>query len=349
MATLRDLADELGLSMATVSRALNGHPNINERTRQRVQQSANKHNYQPNALARALRQNQTKIVGLVIPDTLNRFYAAGAAVLQATLEQYGYRLIICINKGDPGTDRECLNALLQQRVDGIVHVPCAPEGARLVRDSGSSIPIVELNRCSDGGLFDAVIPDDREGTLQLTRHLLDLGHRRIGMIVGPQMMSTTRARVSGFHEAFREAGVPFEERWIGYRVYSEDWGEECTREFLAVDQPPTAILAAGNQLVLGALRTLTEYDVCVPDEISLAGIDDPGWFSVWKPGITTYALPLQEMGLLAAQLLLSRMSAPQSRSAMPTVTRLSGQLKIRGSTGPPKASRPVRAGREQRA
>jgi LacI family transcriptional regulator len=286
-------------------------------------------------VARALRQQQTKTVGLVIPDILNRFYAAGASVLQATLEQHGYRLVICISNDDAESERSYLNALLQQRVDGIVHVPCTAAGARMVREAGNQVPVVELNRCSEGNVFDAVISDDREGALQLTRYLIKLGHRRIGVIAGAEPFSTTRARVSGVREAFREADLALDETLIRYRDYSHGWGEEAMREFIRSTPRPTAVFAAGNQLALGALQALATTELRVPDDISLIGFDDPEWFAAWRPGITTYALPLREMGLLAAQLLLARMSAASPTPTMPTITRLSGRLVIRKSCAAP--------------
>ena len=334
MATLRDVAQELGLSISTVSRALNGYPHIDEGTRARVQRAAKALNYHPNALARALRQQETKTVGLIIPDILNLFYAEGAAVLQATLEEHGYRLIVCISNDNPDSDRSYLEALLRQRVDGIVHVPCTIDGARMVRDS-SMVPLVELNRGSNTALFDAVLPDDRDGALRLTRYLLGLGHTRIAVIAGPEQYSTTVGRIAGVKEAYREAGISLEELLIIPGQYTPAWGAEATRQVISLEPRPTALLAAGNQIVLGALQVLALHRLRIPTDISLAGFDDPGWFAAWQPGITTYALPLREMGLVAAQLLLSRMAMSKDSLSMATVTRLAGQLVIRESCAPP--------------
>lgn len=335
MTTLRDVAGELGLSISTVSRALNGHPHIDERTRKRVRQTAARLNYQPNVLARGLRNDQTKTIGLVIPDILNQFYAAGATILQSTLRQSGYRLIVCISNDDPATDRECLLELTQHRVDGIVHVPCTPDGAKALRDSSVSVPIVELNRCSEGGIFDAVIPDDREGAFQLAQHLIELGHRAIGVIVGNPSLSTTRARLHGFEDALRAANISLDGCPILHGDYSKQWGKEAAEQLIQLHARPTAIFATGNQIVLGALQALEEAKLAVPNDISLIGFDDPDWFAVWRPAVTTYALPLQEMGLLAGRLLLDRMRVPQAEQGMPTISRVSGRLMIRQSAAPP--------------
>jgi LacI family transcriptional regulator len=277
-------------------------------------------------------------VGLVVPDILNYFYAAGAGVLQATLEQHGYRLIICISNDDPRSDGGYLTALLEEQVDGIVHVPCTPEGARAVRELGQGVPVVELNRTSDYGQFDAVLSDDREGSYQLGRHLLDLGHRHVGVLAGPPAYSTTRSRLAGFRQAFLEAGIGDEGLEVRHGQYSLEWGAQGTGELLAMAPQPTALFATGNSIVLGALRALTSTGMQVPEDISLIGFDDPAWCSVWRPAITTYALPLRDMGLLAAQLLVSRMRSGGAES-MPSVTRVSGRLMLRGSTGVPHTGR----------
>ncbi len=334
MATLRDVAREADLSISTVSRALTGHPHVHEETRHRVRSVAQELGYQPNALARALRRNQTKTVGLVIPDILNEFYASGATVLQSVLEHQGYRLILCISNNDPESDRRYLTALLQQRVDGIVHVPCTPDGARIVRESDDAVPVVELNRLSKSGLFDAVVSDDREGGLKVARYLLQLGHRRIGLIAGPESFSTTGNRLAGFREAFREAGLAVDPSLILHGDYSRAWGTQAVYAFMAMSPRPTALFVTGNQITLGALRGLVDLNLRVPDQVSLIGYDDPDWYAVWKPPITTYALPLKEMGLVAAQLLLARMAAAKTEASMPTVSRVAGQLVIRESCAP---------------
>lgn len=335
VATLRDVAEALGVSVSTVSRGLSGHPHVDERTRVRIREAARRLNYQPNALARALRSNRTKTVGLVIPDILNQFYAAGATVLQATLERHGYRLIVCINNDEPGDDAECLTALLQYRVDGIVHVPCTPTGAQGVRDVDPRAPVVELNRRSDAGLFDAVISDDHEGARALVRHLADLGHESIGVIAGPPSLSTTRGRIEGLETGLREVGIAPDRCPVLYGSYTKSWGIEAVERLVSLHPRPTAIFATGNRVVAGALHGLAKAGLHIPRDISVIGYDDPDWFAEWRPAITTYALPLRDMGRMAAELLLARMAEPPSVRSRPTLMRLTGHLIVRESTGPP--------------
>jgi LacI family transcriptional regulator len=335
--TLHDLAHNLDLSASTVSRALNGYPHVAEETRRRVISEARRLGYQPNVLARALRQERTMLVGLVVPDIRSAFFAGAATVLQSVLEENGYRVILCISHEDADVEREYLLSLLGMRVDGIIHVPCAPESGTLIRETADKLPLVELYRHSGGRAFDAVTADDRDGASQLTKHLLGLGHTRIAMVVGSKRLSTTEERVAGFHEAAAAAGLG--DAAVEYGEFSHQWGYESVINLMTATTPPTAIIAASNQLVSGALRAGTDLGLRIPQDVSLVAFDDPEWYSLCRPSITTYAPPLDQMGLLAAQLLVRQMSMVRSSAPHhPIVARLSGMLVVRESSAPIQSS-----------
>lgn len=335
MATLRDVAGHVGLSVATVSRALSGHPHVDEETRRRVQATAAEIGYQPNALARALRQRRTKTIGLVIPDILNDFYAESATVLQHELEQQGYRLILCISNSDPATDRGYLRALAEHRVDAIVHVPCTTEGAHGSIDAPQPIPVVELLRHTEQGRCDAVVTDDREGAATLTRHLASLGHRNIAMITGSASFSTTRYRVAGYQDAAQQAGMAASCARIAYGEYSRTFGYEATLELMREEARPTALFSSGSPLTLGVLSALKELRLQVPGDVSLVCYEDPEWYAAQTPPLTCYALPLREMGRVAAGLLMKRLDK-DGEAAQPRVMRFAGRLVVRGSTERPR-------------
>lgn len=331
MATLRDVARHVGLSIATVSRALSGHPHVDEGTRRRVLNAAAEIGYQPNALARALRQSRTKTVGLVIPDILNDFYAECATVLQHELEQRGYRLILCISNSDPESDAGYLRTLVEHRVDAIVHVPCTEEGAHRSISAPKPIPVVELLRHTEHGRCDAVVTDDREGAAALTQHLIALGHRSIAMITGSSLFSTTRYRVEGYRDALRLGGLPLSEARIAYGEYSRAFGYDATMEMMRARLRPTAIFSSGSPLTLGVLSALKELRLQIPGDVSLVCYEDPEWYAAQNPPLTCYALPLREMGRVAAELLMKRL-AEDGAVAEPQVMRFAGRLVVRGST-----------------
>ena len=342
-ARLQDIARELDISVATVSRALSGYPHVDELTRRRVLNVAQQIGYQPNELARALRNERTMLVGLVLPDIRSDFFASAASILQTELEGAGYRVLLGISRDDPEVDREYLLALLGHHVAGIVHVPCTPEGAQAVREIDATIPIIELNRHSKAKIFDTFTANDREGGYELGRHLLGLGHEHAAIITGSPQLSTTTERVRGFRHALVEAGMPSPP--VLYGTYTQAWGHEAFAKLMSARTPPSALFVTSNQLVAGALAAAADLGVTIPDELSLVGFDEVYWYSICSPTITTYSLPLEQLGMMAAQMLLRRMEAERAREPQPPPVRcrLAGQLIVRGSAGPVATRRRTRA------
>lgn len=333
---LQDIAKLLDLSVATVSRALNGLPHVDSQTRRRVLSAAERLGYQPNHLARALRQERTLLVGLVVPDIHSDFFATIAAVIQRELELSGYRSILCITRDDPEVDRQYLLELLRHRVDGIVHVPCTPRGAEFVRELNATVPVIEVNRHSETRLFDTFTADDREGARELCAHLRGLGHERVAMIAGPKSISTSVDRVAGFRDAFPAATCK-----VLHGPYSQAAGHAAFEQLVTGRKAPTAIFASSNQLVAGALLAAEEMGITIPDELSLVGFDEVYWYSISRPPLTTYALPTDELAVLAVERLVAQMKAPEGsrlRGARPTHARLRGRLIVRGSAAAPAAS-----------
>jgi len=334
MATLRDVAAGTGLSPATVSRALSGQRYVDEGTRARVVTAARALGYRPNALARALRAKQTMTVGLIVPDIRNDFYAETATVLQGAFEERGYRMLLCISKDEAASDRSYLSTLAEFRVDAIIYVPSTPTGARGLVSAPKRIPIVELLRHTEEGVYDAIVSDDREGAIALTAHLVAAGHRRIAMIAGPESLSTTRYRVAGYREVMRGAGLAAR---IERGSYAPDHGYTATRDLLAHEAKPTAIFSSAGPLTVGVLRALKDLGAAVPDDISLVAFEDPDWYAAQNPPLTCYGLPLREMALLAVELVTKRLGEPADAERPPTTLRFSGRLIVRGSTAPPPA------------
>jgi LacI family transcriptional regulator, galactose operon repressor len=340
---LRDIARELELSVATVSRALNGYPHVDSHTRRRVFSAAKRLGYQPNHLARALRSERTMLVGLVVPDIHSDFFATMAAVLQRELEASGYRVILCISRDDPDVDRQYLLDLFRHRVDGIVHVPCTADGARFVREMNTTLPIIEVNRHSRCRLFDTFTADDREGARELGAHLSDLGHERVAMIAGPRAISTTVDRVAGFRDAFPRARPT-----IIYGPHSQQAGHDALVSVMTSSEPPTAIFASSNQLVAGALLAAEELGIAIPADISLVGFDEVYWYTISRPPLTTYALPIDELAVLAAHRLVARMEGRERVAPpKPSHARLRGHLIVRGSAAPLKREVSARSSRSQ--
>jgi DNA-binding LacI/PurR family transcriptional regulator len=329
MATLRDVAKRAGLSAATASRALAGRRYVDASTRSRVETAAREIGYQPNALARALRAKQTLTVGLIVPDIRNDFFAETATVLEGALRERGYRLLLCISSDEPEIDRGYLRTLAEFRVDAVVHVPATRTGASGLIAVPKRIPVIELLRHTEGGGYDAVVSDDRDGSLALARHLIERGHRRIAFIAGPEALSTTRYRIGGYREALREAGLAAH---VIRGAYTPEHGYAAARALLERDPRPTAIFASGSPLTVGVLRALKDLGAAVPGDVSLVAFEDPEWYAAQNPPLTCYALPLKEMALVAVERVVRRLAEPEGSEAPPTTLRFRGRLIVRGST-----------------
>lgn len=288
--------------------------------------------YRPNALARALRAKQTMTIGLIVPDIRNDFYAETATVLQGAFEERGYRLLLCISNNEAESDRTYLRTLTEFRVDAIVYVPSTPTGARGLLSTPKRIPIVELLRHTDEGVYDAIVSDDREGAIALTSHLVALKHRRIAMIAGPESLSTTRYRIAGYREVMRNAGLAAR---VERGPYTPEHGYTATRDLLAHEAKPTAIFSSAGPLTVGVLRALKDLGAAVPADVSLVAFEDPEWYAAQNPPLTCYALPLREMALLAVELVTKRLAEPPDAGHAPATLRFSGRMIERSSTAPP--------------
>ncbi|HET6502436.1 MAG TPA: LacI family DNA-binding transcriptional regulator [Amycolatopsis sp.] len=338
MTTLKDVAKHTGLGLGTVSRALSGHPNVRPETRKRVEEAARQLGYQSNGLARALRRNRSNLIGLIIPDLENEFYTTAASVVQGLLAEEGFRLVVSCSNNSPEVDLELLRSLVENRVDGIVHVPCTSEGADQVRLANPRIPIVEYARRSQARGVDSVIGDDERGAAEVVRHLVDLGHRRIAMIAGPAGLSTTADRVRGFQDACAKYKLPKRGCPVLYgSSYGAHWGETATLEILTRHPDVTAIFASGSRAGLGTLKALHATGLSAPADMSVAGFLRPAWLDVSNPPLTSYALPLEQMSTMTAGLLLDRIQGRRVTAVgEPNVMRFEGRLVIRESTAPPR-------------
>lgn len=341
MIAMHDVARDAGVSVSTVSRALSGHPHVSEELRARIHETARRLGYRPNGVARALRQKRSQAVGIVLPDILNVTYATAAAVLQRVFQKMGYSVALLMSNNDPAQELDCLERLSEQRVDGVVHVPCTPGGAQLLRQAGSRIPVVELFRHSRKRQFDAVLADDDEGAYRIVTHLAHLGHQRIGIITGPANLSTTAHRRDGAMRALAAACISQDECSTLNGDYTRDWGRSAFTEMMRRPEPPTAVFATSTELVLGALLAAVEQGVRFPEDVSLAGLGNPEWYQVLRTPVTAYSLPLEEMATAAAQLLITRMSQARENVSGPTSFIVSGSLFTRASTtAPPVPPRP---------
>lgn len=326
--TIADVAKHAYVSKTTVSHVLNNTRFVEEETRQRVLQAITGLGYRPNSIARSLTTKRTGTIGVVISDAANHFFGGLLRGVEDALGHGRYALIVCNTEEVLELEARYLDLLLRQRVEGIIAAATSQSWGVLSEAEARRTPIVFVDRTFEGmeGVF--VGADNAGGAYEGTRHLIEAGHREIGIIAGFQRLSTIRERLAGFLRALGEHSIPLSEDWLGTCPLSVDAGRETARRILQLPHRPTALFVNNNQLTLGALLAARELGLRCPEDIALLGFDDHPWAAVSAPPLSVVAQPVREMGRVAAELLL-RLTNGQNIDK-PTV-RLDCQLVLRES------------------
>ncbi len=334
LVTIRDLAEALGLSHSTVSRALAGHPHIHERTRARVRALADELGYVANASARTLRGAKSRIVGLVVPDVQNDFYAGIARRVADALAREGRLMVLAVTEDDPDREQDAIRSLVEARASGVIITASAsPHAGTLALFE--RLPVVQLLRTHRSIAADAVVVDDEGGIAAATEHLCTLGHRRIAYLGAESRLSTGRARLAGFERAMRVAGLACRPEHVALGPPRPELAREAVVRCFSGRHAPTALVAAGPELTLGALQGLTSLGLAIPDDVSLVGYGDPAWFAFAAHGLTTVRLPVEALADAAVRRLLERLDEDAPTEA--TVARFETLLLSRRSCRPLRA------------
>ncbi|HEY1478673.1 MAG TPA: LacI family DNA-binding transcriptional regulator [Gaiellales bacterium] len=329
--TIRDVAREAGVSQATAARALAGYGYVSDTTLRRVRQAATSIGYRPNALARSLVSGATKTIGVVLGDIENPFFAAAARGLADVLERDGYTLLLANSDEDLARERRAVEALYAHQVDGLAVVPSSgDDGAHLAAILREGRPVVLLDRSIAGLDADAVLVDNRSGAERAVRHLLELGHRRIGLVGDSPGISSTAERIDGYRAALAAAGIPADDALVSLGGSTIEQGRRSALQLLERPDRPTALFTVNNFMTAGAMMAVRELALRMPDELALVGFDDLDWTTLVEPPITVVAQPVAELGRTVAELLLERIAGDQSP---PREIRLRTRLVVRGSCG----------------
>ncbi|MPY49113.1 LacI family DNA-binding transcriptional regulator [Streptomyces acidicola] len=338
MATMVDVAQHAGVSVATVSHVLNNTRAVRPRTRQLVLDAIEALGYTPNTLARSLVTSRTRSIGLAVSAVSNPYFTEILQGVEAGALEHGYSLLIADPHDDPEHERKVVQLLHERRVDGMIVAPSArPEGL-LDHLRRHDVPTVFLDRLvtapeGDPFRFDQVCTENTEPMAQLVRHLAGLGHRRIGLVAGLSGLSTTDERTTGYRLGLRTAGLPYDE-WLVARGDSDaEVSRRVTRELLTRSSPPTALVTGNNAMTIGALRALGELGVSVPDDVALCCFDDFAWADLFHPRLTAIAQPSKEIGGQAVRLLLERLATPEQDAR---TVRLPSTFVHRSSCGCPE-------------
>ncbi|MFI7633500.1 LacI family DNA-binding transcriptional regulator [Nonomuraea sp. NPDC049400] len=328
MARIKDVAAQAGVSVATVSRVLNNNPSVTEETRSRVHDAMAALNYRPNAVARSLRTEATRTLGLIIGDILNPFFAELARAVEDEAREAGYTVII--GNADERADQQdhYVRTLLEQRVDGLLICPTAEVTPLVEEVSLGERPLVFLDRTLSGVEVPSVRADGSTAIAELVAHLRALGHRRIAFVSGPSTLSTGRERTEAFLRAAAEHGLEVPETYVRVGDFRAVSGQRITAELLDLPEPPQAIFLGDNLMALGALDEVRERGLNIPGDVALASFDDVPWFNHVHPRITAISQPTAELGRRAVRVILDVLSGRAAESVV-----LPATLVVRESCG----------------
>lgn len=330
MAGIKDVAAAAGLSVATVSRALNDHPSVSPDARSRVLAAVEALGYRPNAVARSLRTDQTRTIGLVISDVLNPYFTELARFVEEEARACGYSVVIGNADEQPDIQDHHVRTLLERRIDGLLVSPADGRSPLMVDAAGGRTPMVFVDRWIPGVDVPVVRADGRSAIRDLVAHLYGLGRRRLAIIAGPAATTTGHERVEAFREALQEHGLPLPDDHIGQGDFKADSGRRATERFLALPEPPDTVFAADNLMALGALDALRARGLRVPQDIGLAAFDDIPWFVHTDPPITAIAQPTADLARAAVRALVDLIEGRPPQSVT-----LPARLVVRRSCGEP--------------
>jgi LacI family transcriptional regulator len=301
--TMQDVARHAGVSLKTASRVLNGEPHVTEQTAAKVNAAATELGFRRNVIARELKLGaRSTTVGLIISDLANPFYARVARGAERRLRGAGLQLISTSSDENADNERQLTAELLERRVCGLMVTTCLSDHAHLEVEQRHGIPITFLDRPPHGITADTVAIDNEGGARLATTHLLEHGHRRIGLVGDLSRLSTHRERVAGFEAAMVQAGVTDWQRYVRADSHDSEAAGRAARELIALDEPPTALFTTNNRITIGALRSLR--DCANPP--ALVGFDDFELADLL--GVTVISHKPEDMGEIAASLLLARLA-----------------------------------------
>ncbi|MFZ5609388.1 MAG: LacI family DNA-binding transcriptional regulator [Pseudomonadota bacterium] len=336
-ATLKDVADKVGVHLSTVSRVLNAKTRsmVSQDVAQRILHAADELGYKTNPFAYALRMNRSLTVGVLIPDLTNPIFPPIIRGIEHALAKMGYTAILADSDNRAEDERVIIERMRARAVDGLILATAHRADDVIETCVKDGIALVLINRTVDRDDISSVTSDDFDGIAQAVAHMANLGHRRIAHIAGPQSISTGFDRYQAFKAAMRKQGLKADDKLIAFTdSFSERQGQAAVETLFKRRRKFTAVVAANDLLALGCYDAVEARGLRCPADISVTGFNDMPFVDKFKPPLTTVRIPLYEMGVKAAGCLLEILSDDKQP---PRRIKLTPELIVRGSTAPPKA------------
>jgi LacI family transcriptional regulator len=341
LSTIKDVAALAGVSFTTVSHVLNDTRPVSADARRRVLAAVDEIGYLPSAVARSLRKSETKIIGVLVPNVQNPFFAELVCGVEECCRLAGYSVFLCNSDNDPKRQQQYMRTLLEKRVDGLLLSSAGDDEALARIFKLASVPSVTVDRLVAGARADRVSVNNQQGAYKAVKHLIDLGHKRIACISGPAEFEVARERVEGWRQSLRDAGIEVDEALVTASDFSSPGGYEAARRLLrnqadpANSSPVTAIFASNDMMAIGALRAAAELGLKLPQQLSIVGFDDIELSRYVFPALTTVGCGVRQLGAEAGRVLIARIENP---GAELKDVLLTPGLVVRESTAPPRTS-----------
>lgn len=334
MVRLEDVANRAGVSVSTVSRALNRPEMVTPETRKRVLEAAQALSYAPNQLARSLRKQGSRTIGLIISDILVPFHAEVAKGVEDVASERGFATILCNSSEDPKEEARYLEVLRGFQVKGIIIEPTqeASQGIAALVKSGTRV--VEVDRISGARGVTSVLSDNLGGAASAAEYLLGLGHRSFAVIAGDTGITSGKERLAGFRGELERQGVSLDPHWVFTCANTSEGGYQAARELFARPGLPSALFVQNAQMMSGVLRAVREVGLEVPRQLSVVCFDETQWTPLVSPALTVVAQQAYELGRTAAKIIVKNLG--QRSEKQPRVVRLPTQLVVRESCGRPR-------------
>jgi len=302
--TIYKIAEELGVSPSTVSRALNNTGRISNELREKIIKLAEKYNYIPNEAAKGLRTKSSMLLGLIVPDIANLYYVNVARGAQDEADRYGYSIAICNTDDKPDLEKKRIITLVKKQVDGLLVFNFFNNDETLELLKTLSIPIVLFNPPPRNYKF-VHIKHDTSVISSLLAYLLNKGYRKIAHIAGDQRTIVGKLRLRHFVHFLKSHNIPLKEEWIIESDFTYKGGYNAMKRLLSLEEKPSAVWAANDMMAIGAMDAIKEAGLSIPKDIAVAGCDDIEYASLVSPKLTTIYKPKYELGTLAVKLLVN--------------------------------------------
>ncbi|MER6036015.1 LacI family DNA-binding transcriptional regulator [Streptomyces sp. NPDC001835] len=341
--TIPDVARHAGVGQATAARVLGGYGSSSAATRERVLAAAAELGYSTNAVARSMISGRTHTLGVVVADVENAYFARAVRGVTDVAAKAGLQVVLANSDEKGETERSAVQMFIERRVDGLVVAPAAADHEHLDKVVAAGIPVVLLDRALGGAALDTVVVDNRGAAKAAVSRFTEAGHTRIAVVTsaspdedaarlapGADIWTTTE-RLTGYRQALRAAGIPRGAELIRHTGYDRAWARSAVLDLMTSPDRPTALFTTDNVATLGTLDALLDLDAHIPADVSVIGFDDAEWATLVRPRLSVVSQPVQELGGLAADILVRRINGSTARPRRHT---LRAAYVSRESTGP---------------